>query len=165
MLLAVSAGIRAAAEDNARAANAPSLEQRLRLLEDKEEIRDLLVSYGRDFDKRDFSAYAGLFAKEGIWMGGADGTRAYTGPEAIREFVVRTFPPSSFPGSFHIISSPEIHIDGEGTAHAWSRWTYVVIGLHGEPAPFAAGYYEDTLVKEGGMWKFKTRHVLTAARP
>jgi uncharacterized protein (TIGR02246 family) len=163
MLLVVGAGTRAAAQDNARAAAAPSVEQRLRLMEDKEDIRDLLVSYGRDFDKRDFAAYASLFAKDGVWMGGAQGTQAYAGPEAIRAFVSKTFPMSSFPGSFHIMSSPEIHIDGPDTAHAWSRWTYVVIGLHGEPAPFAAGYYEDSLVKEGGIWKFKMRQVLTAA--
>jgi hypothetical protein len=61
------------------------------------------------------------------------------------------------------MSSPEIHIDGEGTATGWSRWTYVVLGVHGEPAPFAAGYYEDTFVKENGTWKFKRRQVLTAA--
>jgi uncharacterized protein (TIGR02246 family) len=161
--LCVSAPSEVAAAQAARAAKAPSVEQRLRLLEDKEEIRDLLVSYGRDFDKRDFAAYAGLFAKDGVWMGGTDASRAYTGADAIRQFVSKTFPPSSFPGSFHIMSSPEIHIDGDGTAHAWSRWTYVVIGLHGEPAPFAAGYYEDTLVKESGTWKFKRRQVLTAA--
>ena len=163
MLVVGAAGVPTHAQEKTHTAKKPTVEQRLRLLEDKEEIRELLVAYGRDFDKRDFTAYAGLFAKDGVWMGGGDGAHAYTGPEAIREFVTKTFPPSSFPGSFHIMSSPDIRIDGENTATAWSRWTYVVIGLHGEPAPFAAGHYEDTLVREDGVWKFKKRQVLAEA--
>jgi uncharacterized protein (TIGR02246 family) len=141
-----------------------SLEQRLRLIEDKEEIRDLLFAYGRNFDKRDFTAYSNLFASDGVWVGGADGAHPYTGPDAIREFVTKTYPPSSYPGSFHIMSSVSIQIVGENMATAWSRWTYVVLGVHGEPAPFAAGHYEDTLVREGGVWKFKRRQVFAEAK-
>lgn len=163
MLLVGAGGVQTHAQEKAHAAKKLTVEQRLRLMEDKEEIRELLVTYGRDFDKRDFTAYANLFATDGVWIGGADSSHAYTGPEAIREFVTRTFPASSFPGSFHIMSSPDIRIDGEDTATAWSRWTYVVVGLHGEPAPFAAGHYEDTLIREGGVWKFKKRQVLAEA--
>src|SRR5579862_7769653 len=72
---------------------AQRLEQRLQILEDKEEIRELLVAYGRDFDKRDFTAYAQLFATDGVWTGGEPGSHAYTGRDAIREFVVKTYPP------------------------------------------------------------------------
>ena len=69
-----------------------SVEQRLRLTEDKDEIRELLIAYGRDFDKRDFTAYANLFATDGVWVGGADGSHPYTGPTAIREFVTKMAP-------------------------------------------------------------------------
>ncbi len=163
MLMVGGASMQLHAQEKAHTAKKLTVEQRLRQIEDKEEIRALLVAYGRDFDKRDFTAYASLFAQDGVWMGGADGTRAYTGPDAIREFVTKTFPASSFPGSFHIMSSPDIRLDGENTATAWSRWTYVVIGLHGEPAPYAAGHYEDMLVREEGVWKFKKRQVLAEA--
>lgn len=142
---------------------AQRLEQRLQILEDKEEIRELLVAYGRDFDKRDFTAYAQLFATDGVWTGGAPGSHAYTGRDAIREFVVKTYPPSSYPGSYHIMSSPSVQIIDENNATAWSRWTYVVLGVHGEPAPLVAGHYEDTLVRAGGVWKFKLRKVFAAA--
>jgi len=150
--------------DKAHAAKKPTAEQRLRILEDKEEIRELLIAYGRDFDKRDFAAYAQLFASDGVWTGGAPGSRGYTGPDAIREFVTKTYPPSQYPGSYHIMSSPSIQIIDENTATAWSRWTYVVLGVHGEPAPFAAGHYEDTLVREGRVWKFKRRQVFAEAK-
>jgi uncharacterized protein (TIGR02246 family) len=141
-----------------------SVEQRLRRIEDKDEIRELLIAYGRDFDLRDFNAYSKLFATDGVWVGGADGSHPYAGPSAIREFVTKTYPPSSYPGSFHIMSSLSIQILGENTARAWSRWTYMVLGAHGEPTPFAAGHYEDTLVREGGVWKFKRREVFAAAK-
>jgi uncharacterized protein (TIGR02246 family) len=141
-----------------------SVEQRLRRIEDKDEIRELLIAYGRDFDKRDFAAYAKLFARDGVWVGGAAGSHPYTGPNAIREFVTKTYPPSSYPGSFHVMSSMSIQLSGENTATAWSRWTYIVLGVHGEPAPFAAGHYEDMLIREDGVWKFKRRQVFAAAK-
>src|SRR5262249_36530418 len=53
--------------------SAPASVEQLRVLEDKEEIRELLIAYGRDFDKRDFAAYAQLFAKDGVWTGGGSG--------------------------------------------------------------------------------------------
>jgi len=141
-----------------------SVEQRLRNIEDKEEIRELLIAYGHDFDKRDFTAYSKLFASDGVWVGGADGSHPYAGPTAIREFVTKTYPPSSYPGSFHIMSSMSIQLLRENTATAWSRWTYVVLGPDGKPTPFSAGHYEDTLVRAGGVWKFQRRQVFAEAK-
>jgi uncharacterized protein (TIGR02246 family) len=146
-------------------ATAASAQQRLQRMEDKDAIRELLIAYGRDFDKRDFAAYAQLFARDGVWVGGATGSHPYVGPTAIREFVTKTYPPSSYPGSFHIMSSISVQILSDNTAMAWSRWTYVVLGVHGEPAPFAAGRYEDQLVREGGIWKFRRRQVFAEAKP
>jgi hypothetical protein len=39
-------------------------------LEDTEEIRNVLLDYGRFLDARDFAAYSRLFAKDGEWVGG-----------------------------------------------------------------------------------------------
>ena len=141
-----------------------SVQQRLQIIEDKDEIRELLIAYGRNFDKRDFTAYSKLFASDGVWVGGADGSHPYAGPTAIREFVTKTYPPSSYPGSFHIMSSISVQILGADSAAAWSRWTYVVLGQDGKPTPFAAGHYEDTLVREAGTWKFKRRQVFAEAK-
>jgi uncharacterized protein (TIGR02246 family) len=163
LLLISAAGIHADAQDKAHSGSKLTVEQRLRIMEDKDEIRELLFAYGRDFDQRDFAAYAQLFARDGVWTGSGPGSHAYTGPEAIRDFVTKTYPPSHYPGSYHIMSSPSIRIIDQNTATAWSRWTYVVLGVHGEPAPFAAGHYEDTLVREAGVWKFKRREVFAEA--
>ena len=47
-----------------------SLAARVQILEDKEEIRNLLIDYGRLLDARDFAGYSRLFAKDGEWSGG-----------------------------------------------------------------------------------------------
>ncbi|MEP7243800.1 MAG: nuclear transport factor 2 family protein [Gammaproteobacteria bacterium] len=137
-----------------------SVEARLQRMEDTEAIRELLIAYGRAFDKREFATYGSLFAKDGTWVGGADGATSYQGPAAIQAFVEKIYPATVNPGSFHIMSSMDIKVDGD-TATSWSRWTYVVKGVHGEPAPLRAGHYEDSLVREDGQWKFKRRAVIS----
>ena len=162
MALAMSvATVQVHAQDSARPAKKLSTEQRLERMEDMESIRSLLVSYGRNFDKRDFAAYSSLFAKDGVWVGGAEGAQSYQGPDAIRAMVEKGYQPTVFPGSYHIMSSFDINLTGTDTATAWSRWTFVVRGVHNEPVLFRGGFYTDELVREAGSWKFKRRVVAT----
>jgi hypothetical protein len=142
-----------------------STEERLKRLEDLESIRGLLVSYGRTFDARKFADYGNLFAKEGTWTGGAEGTSTYKGPAAITAFVEKIYPPTVFPGSYHIMSNFDIKLDGKDSASSWSRWTFVVNGVHNEPVIFRGGWYEDTFTREEGEWKFKARRVLSDPPP
>jgi hypothetical protein len=147
-----------------RAEGADAADARLQRLEDVEAIRTLLVRYGRELDERDFAAYGALFAQDGSWQGGM-GTA--TGPEAIAKMVAAGFErmsPSLYTGSNHVMSSFDIEVDGD-TATAWSRWTWVVVGVDGKPRPERAGRYEDTLVRERGEWKFKTRRAFTEINP
>src|SRR5271165_7249420 len=58
-----------------------SLAARVQRLEDQEEIRMLLVDYGRSLDARDFVKYSSLFAKDGEWSGGFGTAK---GPAAIK---------------------------------------------------------------------------------
>ncbi|HEY4772528.1 MAG TPA: nuclear transport factor 2 family protein, partial [Steroidobacteraceae bacterium] len=53
----------------ASAADKPSLEARVRKLDDEAQIRHLLVEYGHALDTRDFARYSQLFAKDGTWTG------------------------------------------------------------------------------------------------
>ena len=50
---------------------APTIEERLRRLEDLEEIRNLVKDYAKHLDVRDFEAYSALFTREGEWAGGS----------------------------------------------------------------------------------------------
>ena len=146
------------------AEGADTAEVRLQKLEDVEAIRTLLVRYGRELDKRDFAAYGALFAQDGSWKGGM-GTA--TGPEAIAKMVAAGFgrmEPSLYLNSNHMMSSFDIEVRGD-TATAWSRWTWVVVGADGKPRPERAGHYEDTLIRERGEWKFKSRQAFTEINP
>src|ERR1700747_2903700 len=71
------------------APNTQSLTARIQRLEDSEEIRTLLLNYGRYLDARDFAAYSHLFAKDGVWAGGFGTVQ---GPAAIQAFMEKNIP-------------------------------------------------------------------------
>jgi uncharacterized protein (TIGR02246 family) len=127
---------------------------RLQQLEDKEEIRTLLLDYGRFLDLRDLVAYSRLFAKDGEWEGGFGSAR---GPEEILAFMQKNLGTGPNRGNtFHILSNFEIVVDRD-SATAWSRWTFITPGADGKPVISQAGRYDDILVKEDGHWRFKRR--------
>jgi hypothetical protein len=130
-----------------------SLAARVQTLEDKEEIRNLLIDYGRLLDARDFVGYSHLFAKDGEWSGGFGTTQ---GPAAIQAFMEKNIPGANTGHTYHILSNFEIQVHGD-TATAWSRWTFVTPGPDQKPVIAQAGQYDDTLVRENGHWKFKRR--------
>ena len=142
-----------------RAEGADAGEARLQKLEDVAAIHTLLVRYGRTLDKRDFEAYGALFAQDGSWKGGM-GTA--TGPDAIAKMVAAGFDRMAQRCTevLHAMTSFDVEVDGD-TATAWSRWTWVVVGDSGKPQTERAGHYEDTLVRERGEWKFKSRQAFT----
>jgi SnoaL-like protein len=143
-----------------RAEGADTADARLRKVEDVQAIQSLLVHYGRELDKRDYKAYGALFAQDGSWKGGM-GTGV--GPDAIAKMVAAGFEkmsPSLYEKSYHSMTSFDVQVNGD-TATAWSRWTWIVVGADGKPQPERAGHYEDTLVRERGEWKFKTRQAFT----
>ena len=147
----------------ARAADSSNaaLADRVQRLEDRAAIEELLVAYGHDLDKRDFPAYASLFATHGSWSGSI-GT--FTGPAAIQAAMEKAFkrsPGSPVPPTFHLMTNFSVDVHGDG-ATASSKWTFFRV-VKGAPVPTLAGIYEDSLVREGGKWKF-LRRVAPAAQ-
>jgi uncharacterized protein (TIGR02246 family) len=130
-----------------------SVAARVQRLEDIEEIRAVLLDYGRYLDGRDFAAYSQLFAKDGEWVGGFGTVQ---GPAAIQAFMEKNITGPNRGNTFHILSNFKIEVHGD-TATAWSRWTFVTPGTDKKPAIAQAGRYDDTLVRENGRWKFKRR--------
>jgi uncharacterized protein (TIGR02246 family) len=145
----------ATAAQTARPAQADaSPAARLQRLEDVEEIRTLLLDYGRFLDARDLVAYSRLFAKDGEWVGGFGSAR---GPEEILAFMQKNLGTGPNRGNtYHILSNFEIVTD-RNSATAWSRWTFITPGADGKPVISQAGRYDDVLVREEGRWKFKRR--------
>ena len=136
------------------AQNDASVASRLQRLEDIEEIRTVLLDYGRFLDSRDLAAYSRLFATDGEWVGGFGSAK---GPAGILEFMQKnlgTGPNRN--NSYHILSNFEIEVKGD-TATAWSRWTFIIPAADGKPVISQAGRYDDTLVRENGRWRFKRR--------
>ena len=148
-----SSASRPAAAQSSRANDAASLAARLQKFEDKEEIQNLLLDYGRHLDNRDFAAYSRLFAKDGEWVGRL---RLCAGPASIQAFMEKNM--GTGPNrakNYHLLSNFVITVNGD-TATAWSRWAFVVPGERGAVIS-QAGRYDDTLVREDGHWKFKRR--------
>ena len=126
---------------------------RIQRIEDRAEIEQLLLNYGRHLDARDFKAYGELFARDGVWEGGMGTVQ---GPTAIQAFMEKAIPGPNTAHNFHLLSNFVIDVQGD-TATAWSRWQFVAPGQDGRPVVAQAGRYDDTLVREDGRWKFKRR--------
>src|SRR5262245_7527802 len=133
-------------------AQAPSVEARLRALEDKEQIAQVLIDYGRHLDSRNLAAYAALFAEDGEWVGGFGTVK---GRGNIQAFMEKNMGTENRARNYHIMSNFAITVTGD-TATAWSRWSFVVPGQSGAVIS-QAGRYDDTFVREKGVWKFKRR--------
>lgn len=150
-----------------------ALTAKVKKLEDIQEISNVLIDYGRALDSRDFKAYSALFAKDGSWSGGL-GTIS-GGPQAIYDFMTSRIGGGrrgnngggnantgraqgggsvGFGSTYHIMSSFKIDVNGD-TATASSRWAFVTAARG--PGIQVAGRYEDTFIREDGVWKFKSR--------
>jgi uncharacterized protein (TIGR02246 family) len=149
-----------AGDARANGADARSLDERLRALEDEREIRDLLIRYAVALDRRDFAGYCALFTEDGHWYGRAGDVR---GRAAIEQMLLDSFGPTPDgfvnTSNFHLMTNFLIEVDGD-TARADSRITYFARGENDRPVPMLAGRYEDEFVRVGGRWLFASRQVI-----
>ncbi len=143
-------------------AQKPTIESRLQKLEDMEEIRTLLLDYGRTLDSRDLKAYANLFAKDGEWIGGFGSTKGRAELLVFMQKNIGTAPNTG--KTYHLLTNFFIAVNGN-TATANSRWSYVVGTADKKPVLEHSGRYEDTIVREDGKWKFQKRVVLNDLPP
>ncbi|HEV2240741.1 MAG TPA: nuclear transport factor 2 family protein, partial [Streptosporangiaceae bacterium] len=133
-----------------------SVEQRLRKLEDREEIRRLVQEYRRQLDARDLEAYGLLFAQDGEWLGGTGYGKT---PAGITAMLTERLPGNtgdSGQASWHLLTEPEIELHGD---RATGSVTWALVGRDDADAPVMRllGHYEDTYVREHGRWRFQRR--------
>ena len=134
--------------------------QRLQALEVREAIRQLLIDYGRTIDSRDFGGFADLFTADADYGGGGPGGMSH-GPEAIRAGLEKNFQqnPSGVSGpNFHVFYNESIQVDGD-TATAVSKGAFVIQAEGNRPEMLILATYHDSLVRDGGRWKFKRREL------
>src|SRR5881394_2907660 len=125
-----------------------SLTERLRRLEDAEQIRQLNLEYRRHLDARDLDAYGRLFAADGEWLGG---TGYGQGPAGITAMLKERLPARGpgGPAAWHLVTEPEISLDGD-RATGTVTWTWVGRGDAGTPVMRLLGHYQDSYVRERG---------------
>jgi hypothetical protein len=157
VLIAGTVPFPAWAEQEAYTTRDETLESRVKKLEDREEIRQLIMDYGRFLDQRNFHAFSGLFAKtKGEWIGGMGRAK---GSQAIRELMESTIgKDTSMTQSCHLFTNETIHVNGD-QATAVTKWIFVVPGESNRPQLFFLGHYEDSMIREEGRWKFLRRVV------
>lgn len=127
-----------------------SLEARLRRLEDLEAIRQLQIDYGNALDRGNVEAYVALFTADAeLDLGPVARCKGH--PE-IRDAASRM----SGGGSIHLISNPQITIDGDA-ATAVVSWTVLSPDEGGLPKVTTTGAHRDELVRTSGGWRLKRR--------
>ena len=136
-----------------RMADEDSIAQRLRRLEDLEEIRQLFVDYGRHLDSGDVQAYAELFADEGEVLLGPIGRAK--GRAAIVELMTTVKARAATP-SFHLVTNPVIRLDGD-RATSEVLWTVIRPDAAGKLEVAMFGRHYDELVRERGRWRILKR--------
>lgn len=137
----------------------PADDTRLRRLEDREEIRDLLTSYADCLDRKDFAGYAQLFARDGTLVAQLGEA---TGPAAIQALLEANLSGTPTAAStrvaFHMLANPVIQVDGD-SATSRVLWAYVTHDAEGLPLILQVGHYDDELTREDGSWRFRQRRI------
>src|SRR4030095_12459098 len=141
-----------------------ALAVRMQVLEDREAIRALLVSYARTLDERDWAGFEQLWAKDAEFFGGANNTAK--GPTAIRDLLQGLLKVNAAPvpgRDWHLVMNQTVDVAGD-TATGFSRGTWVVTDPDTKLRISIIANYYDQFVREGGRWKFK-RHQIGGTRP
>jgi uncharacterized protein (TIGR02246 family) len=141
-----------------------ALAARVQVLEDRDAIRALLVSYAHTLDTRDFDAFEQLWAKDAEFLGGA-GNNA-KGPKAIRELLQGLLGKNAAPvpgRDFHLVMNQTVDVKGD-TATGYSRGTWVNTNAEKRLQWSIITNYYDQFVREDGRWRFK-RHQIGGMPP
>jgi ketosteroid isomerase-like protein len=133
-----------------------SFEQRLRRLEDTEQIRQLNLEYRRHLDARDLDAYGRLFAADGEWLGGTGYGQGPAGITAMLTEHLSGNPPAPGPTHWHLVTESDINVHGD-RATGTVTWALVQRGAGDTPVMHLLGHYDDTYVREDGQWRYQRR--------
>jgi len=137
---------------------AQTAEARLKELEDRQAIHELLINYGRTLDARDFAGFERLFARDAEYGGGRGMTK---GPAAIRASLEAALKVNAAPvpgRDWHFLFNETVDLHGD-EATAISMGAFFVRGAGNKLESNSIAVYTDRLVREDGAWKFKRRQL------
>ena len=120
--------------------------------DEEDGVRRTLSGYCQHLDDGDFDRWIELFTDDAV-LRFAD--RTAEGRPAIRQFMEQVQPPEG--RGKHITANSLVEVDG-GSATAHTDYLFV------RPTPrwlvpVATGRYYDELVRDGGGWRFRRRHI------
>ena len=134
---------------------------RIALARDYDQIENLENSYGYYVDKNLWDNVADLFAKDGSTMELAQ-RGYYVGQDRIRAFL-HDFGGKEGPSvnrlGVHAQFQPVINVAPDGKTAKVRIRLLQIMGQAGGRGTLGGGVYENELVKDQGVWKFKTVHV------
>jgi hypothetical protein len=137
--------------------------ERVERLEDQDSIENLQAMFGYYFDKGLWSDTANLFASHGSFEYGQSGV--YVGKERIRRALLLFGPQGLAQGYLnnHMQLQAIITVAPNGKT-ATGRWQGMVqLSEPGANGVWGVGIYENTYVKEGGVWKIASLHFYPTA--
>ncbi len=127
---------------------------RIRRLEDREAIRELVAAYGYTIDNRDIDGLAALFCSDGV-LQSADGIMNAAGRAAIVDMYKGRF--AVLGPTFHFTHDHAITLDETDPDRASGIIaSHAEVTRHGETM-LAAIRYHDDYRREEGRWRFAKR--------
>jgi len=125
------------------------LEERIRILEDIEEIKKLKSRYVYCLDERAWDDVLDFFTDDARVDFGLFGK--YEGKKEIEEFFKVTFPPTAT-FTLHMTQDPVIEINGDKARGQWYMHESTTF-TEGNTAAWGAVKYEEEFVRQNGRWK------------
>lgn len=140
---------------------AAELTQRVEVLEGTRAILNLQRAFGFYVDRGLWDQAAALFADDGTIEIGVDGV--YEGPARIEEYLRRLHGGQEglIYGQLNewVTLQPAIVVAPDAMS-ATARWRDLgMLGQYRQHAEWRDGIYENTYVREGGVWKIKSLHL------
>ena len=158
LMLAGAAGPAAAQESRDQA-------EAIEYLVDRAAIQDLVAGYAVAMDAGDAEAYAALFAEDAEFKFGNNHLKSRAeimermAPVLASQINTQIADSTSPTRLRHMLSAHTIDIDGD-TATVRGNWI-TASARSGDGVNIGAlGYFNDTMVKQDGVWKYKARNVV-----
>ena len=157
---ATSTATLASADTTALVQRLDRLDARRQQLEDANAIRRLQAAYGYYLDRGLWDEAAALFAADGSIEMGLDGV--YVGQARVRQYLYALggghagLAPGQLNEHMQVMPYVTVAADGQSARATWRDIS--LTGRLGQDAFWGEGPYENTYVKDHGVWKIKTLH-------
>ena len=141
-------------------ATADQLDKRVQRLKDMDQIDDLVSMYGYYLEHFVWDSLAQLFADDGSIEIAARGV--YVGRKRVRDSLDLYGVQGLHPQELHPHMPMQLVIDvaPDGMSAKLRRRAWLEMGTGTRNGIWGEGVYEDEVVKERGVWKFKTVHFM-----